>query len=80
MVPTWIATCACGWVSAAETTEELMLLLDTHRTHASPGQLHTVTIKASSSSLISRHFVTGLRGDARPVPAALDWGADAPLP
>jgi hypothetical protein len=45
MVPTWIATCACGWVSAAETTEELMLLLDTHRTHASPGQLHTVTIK-----------------------------------
>jgi hypothetical protein len=45
MVPTWIATSACGWVSAAETTEELMLLLDTHRTHASPGQLHTVTIK-----------------------------------
>jgi hypothetical protein len=39
MVRTWIATFTCGWVSAAETTEELMLLLDTHRTHASPGQL-----------------------------------------
>lgn len=49
MVPTWIATCACGWVSAAETTEELMLLLDTHRTHASPGQLHSVTIKGQLS-------------------------------
>jgi hypothetical protein len=45
MLPTWIVTCACGCVSAAETTEELMWLLDTHRPHASPAQLHTVTLK-----------------------------------
>ena len=29
----------------ADERRELMLLLDTHRTHASPGQLHTITIK-----------------------------------
>ncbi len=44
MVPTWIATCTCGWVSAAEPTEELtrcsILIGRTPRR-----LLHTVTIK-----------------------------------
>src|SRR6266478_7723406 len=78
MVPTWIVTCACGWVSAAETTEELMLLLDTHRTHASPGQLHTVTIKGQLAAPTNRRPVTGSR--RRGLPWAPTAGPASPRP
>lgn len=38
-------TCSCGWLTAAETLEELVILIDVHKGQATAGKLHTVTIK-----------------------------------
>jgi hypothetical protein len=38
-------TCSCGWVTAAETIEEIVILLDVHKRQASAGQMHSVAIK-----------------------------------
>lgn len=47
MVPPWIATCSCGWVTAAETLEEVVILVDLHKDRASPGQRHGLAIKGT---------------------------------
>jgi len=45
MVPPWLMTCSCGWVTAAEMLEEIVILVDVHKRQASPGQRHGVSIK-----------------------------------
>lgn len=45
MVPPWLMTCSCGWVTAAATLEEIVILVDVHKRQASPGQGHGVSIK-----------------------------------
>jgi hypothetical protein len=47
MVPTWIGNCSCGWLSAAETLDELAILVDVHRDQASPGQRHALILKGT---------------------------------
>jgi hypothetical protein len=46
MVPPWLATCSCGWVSAAQPLDELVILIDVHQDQASPGQQHAAALAA----------------------------------
>jgi hypothetical protein len=45
MIPPWLMTCSCGFVTAAETLEELVILVELHKRQTSPGPLHAVSIK-----------------------------------
>jgi hypothetical protein len=47
MVPPWLATCSCGWVSAAQTLDELVILIDVHQDQASLGQRHPLVLKGT---------------------------------
>ena len=47
MVPPWIVTCSCSWVSAAETLDELLVLVDLHKDHASAGRRHAIVVRGT---------------------------------
>jgi hypothetical protein len=58
MVPPWIVTCSCGWVSAAETLDELLVLVDLHKDHASAGRRHAIVVRGTVNL---EHVLSGRR-------------------